>query len=113
MIANLVVGGLAAGCLYAMVGIAIWFAVSERAWWRTALVVASIVIVNLGSTDLMPRGWYRTFYVPYLLKTVPLVPIWIAMQGELLGLIPNRGASQRSETDQGEVSASEPLADRA
>ena len=96
----------------AMVGIAIWFAASERAWWRTALVVASIVIVNLGSTDLMPRAWYRAFYVPYLLKTVPLVPVWIAMQGELLGLIPNRGASQRTEADQGEVSATEPLANR-
>jgi hypothetical protein len=95
-----------------MIGIAIWFAASERAWWRTALVVASFVIVNLGSTDLMPRGWYRAFYVPWLLKTVPLVPVWIAMQGELLGLVPNGGASESTEADQGEVSAPEPVADR-
>ena len=92
----------------AIIGTAIWFAVSEGAWWRTALMVASIVIVNLGSTDLMPREWYRTWYVPWLLKTVPLVPVWFAMQGELLGLIPNRGASEIAEPDAGEVTAAEP-----
>ncbi|HLA90780.1 MAG TPA: glycosyltransferase family 87 protein [Gemmatimonadaceae bacterium] len=87
----------------AMIGAAIWFAASERAGWRTALVAVCILIVNLGSSDLMPRPWYHQYYVPYLLKTVPLVPLWIAMQGELLGLIANRGPSERAEADEGEV----------
>ena len=34
----------------------------------------AFAVVNLGSTDLMPRAWYRDYYVPYLLKTVPLIP---------------------------------------
>ncbi|MFI5310934.1 MAG: glycosyltransferase family 87 protein [Gemmatimonadales bacterium] len=96
----------------AIVGTAIWFAASERAWWRTALMAASFIIINLGSTDLMPRAWYRAYYVPYLLKTVPLLPVWLAMQAELLGLIPNRGASQVGEADERGARAAEPLPDR-
>jgi hypothetical protein len=94
----------------AMIGTSIWFAVSERAWWRTALMAASLLIVNVASTDLMPRSWYLGWYVPYLVKTVPLIPVWIVMQLELLGLIANPAASERSEPDQRHVAAPESLA---
>ncbi|MFI5245567.1 MAG: glycosyltransferase family 87 protein [Gemmatimonadales bacterium] len=94
----------------AIIGTAIWFAVSERAWWRTALMAATLVIVDLMSTDLMPRAWYASWYVPYLVKTVPLIPVWVAMQGELLGVISNRDPSERAESDQGRVTAPEALA---
>ncbi len=84
----------------AMIGTSIWYAASERAWWRTALMALSIVVVNLGSTDLMPRVWYHAYYVTYLLKTVPLIPVWVAMQGELLGLIDDGGPLEIGEIDQ-------------
>jgi hypothetical protein len=94
----------------AIIGASMWFAVSERAWWRTALIVAAIVVVNLMSTDLMPRPWYKAWYVPYLVKTVPLIPLWIVMQAELLGLIPNRGRSEIAEADERQVPAPEAFA---
>ncbi|MFI5245668.1 MAG: hypothetical protein ACHQQR_10610, partial [Gemmatimonadales bacterium] len=94
----------------AIIGTAIWFAVSEREWWRTALMAATLVIIDLMSTDLMPRAWYASWYVPYLVKTVPLIPVWLAMQGELLGVIPNRAPSERAESDQGRVASPEALA---
>ena len=96
---------------FATIGICLWFAASERTWWRTALLALAIAVVNLGSTDLMPRAWYHAYYVKYLLKTVPLIAVWLAMQGELLGLIPNRGRSEGGETGERDVSAAEPLAD--
>jgi hypothetical protein len=73
-------------------------------------MAATIVIVNLMSTDLMPRAWYAGWYVRYLVKTIPLIPLWLAMQGELLGLIPNRDPSERPESDERQVVAPEALA---
>lgn len=97
----------------AMIGAAIWFAASEPARWRTVLIVACVVIVNLASTDLMPRAWYRDYYVPYLLKTIPLIPLWIVMQLELHGLVRNFGApelSEITEAGEGDVARAKPLA---
>jgi hypothetical protein len=93
-----------------MMGAAIWYAASERTGWRTALLVACVAIVNLGSTDLMPRALYKAYYVPYLLKTVPLIPLWIVMQLELHGLIANRGALELVEADAGDVTRGEAVA---
>src|SRR5262249_42540455 len=93
----------------AIIGTSLWFAASERAWWRTALMVASLLIVNVASTDLMPRTWYHNWYVPYLVKTVPLIPVWLAMQAELFGLLPNRDSLERPEVDQREIAAPEEL----
>lgn len=94
-----------------MVGMALWYAVSPHTTWRAGLMVFAFAVVNLGSTDLMPRAWYRAYYVPYLLKTVPLIPLWLVMQAELLGIIPNRAVrSERAEVDERDVAAGEPLA---
>jgi hypothetical protein len=96
----------------AMVGMSLWYAISPRTGWRTALMVVAFAVVNLGSTDLMPRAWYRAYYVPYLLKTVPLIPLWLVMQAELLGLVANdRRASERGEVDPGDVATRQALAD--
>jgi hypothetical protein len=78
----------------AMIGAALWFAASERTWWRIALVAGALVVVDLMSTDLMPRAWYSEWYVPNLVKTIPLIPLWAVMQLELLGVIPNCGAPE-------------------
>jgi hypothetical protein len=94
----------------AIIGASIWFAASERTAWRIALMAACIVIVNVASTDLMPRTWYREWYVPYLVKTIPLIPLWIVMQLELLGVIPNPGASERAKAHERDVVAQEALA---
>ena len=88
----------------AMIGASIWFAASEPARWRIWLIAACVMVVNLGSTDLMPRAWYRDYYVQYLLKTVPLIPLWIVMQLELHGVIRNRGSSELVEAGEGAVS---------
>ena len=95
----------------ATIGAAIWFAASERATWRTVLIVLVFAVVNLASTDLMPRSLYRTYYVPYLMKTLPLIPLWVAMQLELLGVLRNAGRpSEIAESDERDIAAGEPRA---
>ena len=84
----------------AMIGAALWVVISPRAGWRTALFVFALIVVNLASTDLMPRALYTAYYVKYMLKTVPLIPLWCVMQAELFGLINDGGAAARADTDQ-------------
>ena len=85
----------------AMLGIAVWFATSERAAWRVALIVFAMLLVNGGSSGILSRDLYQRFYLAYLLKTVPLIPIWIVMQLELHGLLRNR----RDDSEPGEADA--------
>ncbi len=94
----------------AMIGVAVWFATSERVWWRSALMAFCLIVVNVASTDLLPRALYQAYYVKYLLKTIPLIPLWIVMQGELFGLIRNGSDSERAKSDQGNLPAPQVLA---
>jgi hypothetical protein len=95
----------------AIIGASVWYAASERTWWRTALIVACIVIVNVASTGVMPRTWYREWYVPYLVKTIPLIPLWFVMQLELLGIVPNRGVLERAKPNKLDLVAPEAFAE--
>ncbi len=92
----------------AMIGAGLWFASSPRARWRTALTAACLIIINLVSPDLTPRAFYEGFYVKYLLKTAPLIPLWLAMQAELWGLIRLAPASERAEVDERDPQAPHP-----
>jgi hypothetical protein len=94
----------------AMIGAAIWFAASERGWWRITLIVACLVIVDLASTDLMPHALYDDYYVRYLLKTVPLIPLWIMMQAELWGWVGAAGRSEIPEADEAHAPLAKPVA---
>ncbi|HEY5220417.1 MAG TPA: glycosyltransferase family 87 protein [Gemmatimonadaceae bacterium] len=87
----------------AMLGAAVWFAASDRAWWRTAFMVACFVIVNIASSAVMPSTLYVGYYVKYLIKTVPLVPLWLVMQGELFGLIRTAAELQGVEVRERDV----------
>ncbi len=93
----------------AMIGAAIWYAASDRSWWRTALIGLCVVVIELGSTPLLPDALYRAYYVKYLLKTVPLIPLWLVMQGELFGLIGSRKASDVPEVGQHHAPPPEPV----
>ncbi|MDE3151844.1 MAG: DUF2029 domain-containing protein [Gemmatimonadota bacterium] len=92
----------------AMIGAAVWYAASDRAWWRTVLIAACLALVNLASTSLMPTMWYQHYYVRYMLKTVPLVPLWLAMQAELFGCLGD-GRSEIAKVGEREVAAAQPL----
>ncbi len=92
----------------AMIGAAVWFAASDRGWWRITLIVACVAIVNLASTDLMPHALYDDYYVRYLLKTVPLIPLWITMQAELWSGARDAARSEIAEVDKGHPALAEP-----
>jgi hypothetical protein len=90
----------------AVTGIAIWFVTTPRTWWHTTVMVLTILVVSISSTDITPRSWQRDFFVHYRLKTIPCTLAWITMIWELLAFRP----SESGEADQLDVAAREPLA---
>jgi hypothetical protein len=90
----------------AVTGIAIWFATTPRTWWHTTVMVLTIVVVSISSTDITPKSWQRDFFVHYRLKTIPCTLAWITMLWELFIL----RTSERGEAHELDVPAREPLA---
>jgi len=90
----------------AVTGIAIWFATTPRTWWHTTVMVLTIVVVSISSTDITPKSWQRDFFVHYRLKTIPCTLAWITMLWELFIV----RTSERGEAHELDVPAREPLA---
>ena len=94
----------------AVTGIAIWYAISARTPLDVALVVATILIVSVSSTELVPHWIQRDVFVRYRLKTIPCAMVWFVMQAELLGLRRVTPSGNRTEMRQADIVPAEPLA---
>ncbi|GAC1517465.1 MAG: glycosyltransferase family 87 protein [Gemmatimonadaceae bacterium] len=92
----------------AVTGIALWYATGPSTRPRTALIVATILLVSLWSTDLTPR-WLYALCAHYRVKTLPCLAAWLLMQRDLL-VGPRRGADDRAEMDEGDIGATQPVA---
>ena len=68
----------------AVTGIAIWFVSTPRSWWHTTVMVLTILVVSISSTDITPKSWQQNFFVHYRLKTIPCTLAWLTMMWELL-----------------------------
>jgi len=89
----------------AVTGIAIWFVMTPRSWWHTTLMVLTILIVSISSTDITPKSWQQNFFVHYRLKTIPCTLAWLTMMWELLVFRP----SKSGEAHELDVAARQPL----
>ncbi|HEX8718609.1 MAG TPA: glycosyltransferase family 87 protein, partial [Gemmatimonadaceae bacterium] len=78
----------------AVTGIVIWFVATPRTALSATLMVLTVVVVSLSSTEIMPHWLQRDVFVRYHLKTIPCVLAWIVIQAQLLrgGSFRQRGA---------------------
>jgi hypothetical protein len=86
----------------AVTGIAIWFVTTPRSWWHITVMVLTLIVVSLSSTDITPKSWQQNFFVHYRLKTVPCTIAWLTMLWEQLTFRPSEGA----EVDELEIATS-------
>ncbi|PZR75354.1 MAG: hypothetical protein DLM73_05380, partial [Chthoniobacterales bacterium] len=70
--------------ILALSGIAIWSIAGEQNLWRGIIVALVLLVTSLASTDLVPRYWREMVMTPLVLKVVPCILAWIAIQAELL-----------------------------
>ena len=68
----------------AVAGAAIWFAsLPRRTPWEWALFTLVVVGTMLASTDVIPGAVRRAFFLPYHVKVVPCIVLWVELQRQL------------------------------
>lgn len=68
----------------AVTGVALWWVASpERTTLDKILLTSVIVLTSLSPTDLFPTFIQKNFLVPYSIKALPCVLIWLRIQWQL------------------------------
>ena len=72
--------------IIAVAGCALWFFNSKQKPLDIVLIALLIMFTCLSPTDLFPKFLRKDYIVPYSLKALPCILIWIKIQYELLSL---------------------------
>ena len=67
----------------AVAGVAIWFAISTRDRLDWAVLAIVVVGTILSASDAMPAVLRQRVFVPYKLKTLPILLVWVITQVQL------------------------------
>jgi hypothetical protein len=63
--------------IIAMVGVALWYVMSEKNSLNTSLFITAFILTSISPTDLFPRSLRDGIVIPYVLKVVPIIFIWV------------------------------------
>ncbi len=70
----------------AMTGVALWFIKSEKNGLNIVFFAAAILFTSLSPTDIFPAFFREKFVVPYTLKAVPCILIWLKIIYDMMVL---------------------------
>ena len=70
--------------IIAVTGIAIWYFSGVRSRVDTVLIIICFILTCLSPTDLFPRSIRNNIVVPFVLKALPCIVIWIRLTIYLL-----------------------------
>ena len=73
-----------ASYIIAIVGVSLWYAFSERTLADRILVVFVFFFSVLAPFDLYPSSWRAHFFVPFRIKAVGCIFVWLTLQFYLL-----------------------------
>jgi len=63
--------------IVAIVGCALWYFTSEKSRLNLFMILLAFVLVSLSPTDLFPKSLRENLIVPFVLKAIPAVMIWL------------------------------------
>lgn len=68
----------------AILGVAIWYFSQRKKIENLALLVFAFIFTSLSPTDIFPKFLRDLLVIPYVLKAVPCIFIWVKLTYELL-----------------------------
>jgi hypothetical protein len=63
----------------AMAGVSIWFIIGDKNLLNSILFFSALLFTSLSPTDIFPRFLREEFVIPYSLKVVPCILIWLVI----------------------------------
>jgi hypothetical protein len=70
--------------IIATCGVALWYFSQERSYVNLTLLLLAFIFTCLSPTDLFPSGVRTNFVIPYTLKAVPCILIWLKIIYEMV-----------------------------
>jgi hypothetical protein len=73
--------------IIAIAGVAIWFFTKkEPSKLDYTLLILTFILTSLSPTDIFPASLRNNFFIPYTIKVLPCILVWIKINYELLTL---------------------------
>jgi hypothetical protein len=76
--------------IIAVCGVAIWFFTQPRKMGNTILLTLVIIFTVFSPTDLFPKSIRMNYVIPYVLKAVPCILVWVKIMYDLMVYKPNK-----------------------
>lgn len=70
--------------IIAVTGVVIWFFFQKRSLLNIVLLALTFIFTVLSATDLFPRGLRQSYVIPYVLKVVPCILVWLKIIYDLM-----------------------------
>lgn len=67
----------------AVSGVAVWYMSAKKNLWRNALLALVLVFTVLSPTDIFTHEIRQQYIIPYVLKAVPCILVFLAILGDL------------------------------
>jgi hypothetical protein len=66
--------------IIAVMGVCLWYCTSINSNTNKLLMLLVFVACVLLPTDVYPHAWRTNYFVPYSIKTLPIILVWIKLQ---------------------------------
>lgn len=72
--------------IIAITGVAIWFVIGNKSVLDICLLILAIIFTILSPTDIFPAVIRQSLVVPYVLKALPCILIWVKISFDLINI---------------------------
>ena len=78
-------GSESSSYIIALIGASLWYTAApwQRSRWDVALMIFAFILTSLSPSDLFPRALRQNWVLPYALKAVPCILIWLKLVWEM------------------------------
>lgn len=83
--------------IIAVAGIGLWYFANNRTKWRDGLLICAFIFTCLSPTDVFPPAFRQHVLVPFVVKVIPCVLIWVIIMAQLFSIKKDQAIANTAE----------------